>query len=106
VKRPRARKGIETHAEPIGDIVARLLRSAAHSRKPRQLWELRDCWAEVVGEEMVEELVPIRVQKGEVLVRVQSPALYFEMCQFGAETMQKRLDEVLPGRFTSVRFCQ
>lgn len=98
--------GWDRKAEPIGDAVRRLFRSSRFSREPRRLSELRARWPEVVGSDLAGELEPLRVRDGEVLIKVRSPALYFEMCQFGSDTVRSRLEDVMPGCFASVRFCQ
>jgi len=103
---PGRRRRFETPAEPIGDIIQRLFRRGRLSRESEQLTELQRCWSDVVGGDMADELTPFRVRDGVVWVRVSSPTLFFEMCNFGARAVLDRLDEMMPGRFSDVRFCQ
>ena len=83
-----------------------MLRSKALSREPEALRTLRGSWNEVVGDDRSAQMTPLRIQGDVLWVRVHSPALYFEMTQFGSAEFLTRVNETVPGRFLRIRFCQ
>jgi hypothetical protein len=102
----RNRKGGPDRAERIGDIIERLFRSRAFSKEPDELTEIKSCWSEVVGEELATGLFPERISGSTLWIKVNSPALLYELKNFGRKSMLARFERILPGRFSDIRFCQ
>lgn len=62
-----------------------------------------ECWSEVVGEEVANQVVPVLVRSGELVVRVGHPAWATELDLAGAQILKRletRLGAAAPTRLT------
>ncbi len=105
-RNPDKPKGIETKAERIGSIIERLFRSRVISKEPQSICDLRTRWVEIVGEEAACRCSPSEIRAGVVWIKVESPSMFFEMRNFGSEEVLRRIQSVVPGSVTGVRFFQ
>ena len=81
--------------EPIGSVVRRLMRGRI-SRKAKKEARVLDVWEEAVGSDKKDRLVPLRLRAGVLWVGVDSPAILYEVSQFGRAAVLERLRALVP----------
>jgi len=91
-------------AEPIGDILPRVLRGSGFTRRTRR-GGLEEAWARAAGEALAAETKPATLRSGVLTVEVRSAALLAELAGFRTAEMLSRFLSVDPsGRVRELRF--
>ena len=80
--------------QPIQDVLKVLLKEAGLNSSPTR-HRVFEAWESVLGEAERSRSHPVRFQRGELLVEVDSPPFLHELANFRGEAYKRRANEKL-----------
>lgn len=88
------RRALVRDAVSMQDAVGRFLRASGLGARMRG-WPVFQAWIDAAGTELARHARPVRFERGELLVEVESAAHYQELASFTGETYRQRANERL-----------
>jgi hypothetical protein len=88
------RRAVRKEAVPLKDAVGGFLRASGLSTRMRHL-EVFSAWNRAVGESLARRAKPVRFERGDLVVEVDSAAHHQELVGFTGDDCRERANQLL-----------